>query len=178
MRPLLGIGLVTTSVLFTMGCGDAASDADSSERNRTLTVHVSTVDGWDVAGATITATLDEHSLEDVFHVPLESDTDITGVTGETCQEAQERAQHYVDTFEMVAGECEPRQREATREIESLTATVDEHGDVVFHVLDGSYDVYGAIEIVAGDDGCHFSGAVTAPPDAVEATLALDSNTCE
>ncbi len=173
MRWILGPLLI----FFAIGCG-GETQAGARDRERTVVVEVTTIGDRSVEDLTITATLEEPAFVDAFSIDLKGPEEIDGVSGDTCEEAAQNAQHFIDTFAMTAGECYPVQRQITRELDRQTATTNSDGRALFALLDGDYRLSGHVEIVAGDDGCHFAGVATVDPAATEVALVLDSNTCE
>lgn len=146
--------------------------------SQALLVSVEVVDGRSPGGIDVIAT--EYALgEPYVRYSVSMVDNPSGVTADTCDEALASAAEYARrTGSESAAECEPVERQDRIVAATYEATTDRDGFVSLDLPVGTYEFYAQVEIVVGDDGCHFVGSATANHDVGELALMIDSNTCE
>ena len=172
--------LVVAALVVAVGCSSSSDEPRLDGERREVRVQVETLGDRSVAGLDVRAELEgEGEPRVVFEVAV---TDELSVNQPTCEDAKAMA---IDMAEGLAVTlpAELTCNESTRAyIDTLdidVARTNDDGVAVVEVIVGQeYKVGSSVQVVAGDDGCHFNGIEVVPPDVDEVTLRLDSNGCE
>lgn len=169
--------VVLIAVLLVAGCGSSDSGAPTAHRPRTVEVTVSVFGDRDPSGLEVRATGYRDIVVERFTVAV-IDSDI-GYSGDTCQEAEAGARRIADGLGSDIGTCELTEVATVEAVDHVTGTAGGDGTATLHLLEAvDYEVSAFVEIVEGDDGCHWTGSVSLDLDQSAAELRLDSNSCE